>query len=93
MKTCLVEPELLVRLPLLYSAFSKSPNAKVIDVCKRIDTAYHLDLGHILRDVRTLTTNGFLKFNIHQVFRTITAADLVFCQFCDMEDLLRVANQ
>ena len=89
----LVEPGLLAQLPLLYRTFSKAPETKVIDICKKIDTAYDLELGHTLRDVRTLIANGFLKFNIHKVFRTITAAELIFCQFNDMEALLHVANQ
>jgi len=89
----LVEPGLLMQLPVLFRAFSKAPEAKVIDICKQIDTAYDLELGNTLRDVRTLIANGFLKFNIHKVFRTITAAELIFCQFNDMEALLHVANQ
>ena len=89
----LVEPGLLAQLPLLYRTFSKAPETKVIDICKQIDTAYDLELGHTLRDVRTLIANGFLKFNIHKVFRTITAVELIFCQFNDMEALLHVANQ
>lgn len=88
-----VEAELLAQLPLLHSIFSKSPEIKVIDICKKIDTAYDLELGHTLRDVRTLTANGFLKFDIHRVFRSITAADLIFCPFSNMEGLLHVANQ
>jgi len=89
----LVEPELLTQLPLLYKAFSKAPETKIIDICKQIDTAYDLELGDTLRDVRTLIANGFLKFNIHKVFRTITATEVTFCQFNDMEAVLHVANQ
>ena len=89
----MVDKELLMQLPFLHSVFSKYPQTKVIDICKQIDTAYALEIGHTLRDVRTLTANGYLKFNIYQGFRTITAAELIFCPFSDMEDLLHVANQ
>lgn len=89
----LVGPELLTQLPLLHRFFNQAPNAKIIDICKKIDSAYELELGHTLRDIRTLTANGFLKFNIHKAFRTITAAELTFCQFSDTEALLNVANQ
>ncbi|MGL5668378.1 MAG: TnsA endonuclease N-terminal domain-containing protein [Shewanella sp.] len=88
-----IDKELLIQLPFLHSVFSKSPQTKVIDICKQIDTAYALEIGHTLRDVRTLTANGYLKFNINHLFRTITAAELIFCPFSDMEDLLHVANQ
>lgn len=89
----MVEKELLMQVPFFHSVFSKSPQTKVIDICKQIDMAYALEIGQTLRDVRTLTANGYLKFNIHQGFRTITAAELIFCPFSDMEGLLHVANQ
>lgn len=88
-----IEPELLGQLPILHKAFANAPNAKVIDICKKIDSAYDQDLGHTLSDVRSLTANGFIKFNIQKAFRTITASELSFCQFDDMEALLHVANQ
>jgi hypothetical protein len=88
-----IEPELIAQLPLLYKAVKEDPNSKIIDICKKIDSAYDLDLGHTLRDIRHLTANGYIKFNIRKAFRTITAAELTFCQFDDMEALLHVANQ
>lgn len=89
----LIDVDLIKQLPILENAFHKSPNSKVIDICKQMDTAYDLDLGQTLRDVRTLIANGYLKFDIHQFYRTLVAADLVFCPMSDMEDLLYVANQ
>jgi len=89
----LIDVELIQQLPILESAFSKSPQSKMIDVCKQMDTAYDLELGQTLRDVRTLIANGYLKFNMHQAYRVLTASDLVFCPFSDIEDLLHVANQ
>lgn len=87
-----VESELLAQLPILYKAFAKSPTSKVIDICKQIDGAYDLGLGDTLRDVRALTANGFIKFNILKSFRSITASELIFCQFNDMEALQNVAR-
>jgi hypothetical protein len=89
----LIDVELIQQLPILESAFSKSPQSKMIDICKQMDTAYDLELGQTLRDVRTLIANGFLKFNMLQTYRVLTASDLVFCRFGDIEDLLHVANQ
>lgn len=88
-----IDVELIQQLPILQSAFSKSPQSKMIDVCKQMDTAYDLELGQTLRDVRTLIANGYLKFNMYQAYRVLTASDLVFCPFSDIEDLLHVANQ
>lgn len=88
-----VEAGLLAQLPLLSKAFSKAAGSKVIDVCKHLDTAYELELGHSLRDVRTLVANGFIKFDIHKPFRSLNASDLTFCHFENMEALLHVANQ
>lgn len=87
-----VESELLAQLPILYRTFAKAPTSKVIDICKQIDLAYDLGLGDTLRDVRALTANGFIKFNILKSFRTITASELIFCQFNDMEALQNVAR-
>jgi hypothetical protein len=87
-----VESELLAQLPILYKAFAKSPTSKVIDICKQIDGAYDLGLGDTLRDVRALTANGFIKFNILKSFRTVTASELIFCKFNDMEALQNVAR-
>lgn len=89
----LIDVDLVKPLPILEKAFHKSPDSKVIDICKQMDAAYNLDLGQTLRDVRTLIANGYLKFDIHQLYRTLVAADLVFCPLSDMEDLLHVANQ
>lgn len=88
-----VDPALLAQLPFLSKAFSKAQDSKVIDICKHLDTAYELELGHSLRDVRTLVANGFIKFNINKAFRSVKASELRFCQFEDMEALLHVANQ
>ena len=72
-----IDVELIQQLPILQSAFSKSPQSKMIDVCKQMDTAYDLELGQTLRDVRTLIANGYLKFNMYQAYRVLTARDLV----------------
>lgn len=90
---CLLKPELLEQLQPLQAVFNKSPNSNVIDLCKKIDSAYNLELGQTLRDVRVLTANGFLKFDIHRSFRTISASDLIFCPDSNLEILLDVANQ
>lgn len=37
--------DLIQQLPMLQSTFIKSPQSKMIDVCKQIDTFYPLELG------------------------------------------------
>ncbi|AMK77021.1 MULTISPECIES: heteromeric transposase endonuclease subunit TnsA [Methylomonas] len=88
-----VDSELIAQIPILLNAFTKAPNTKIIDICKQIDAAYDLTLGQTLSDVRTLTANGFIKFNIYKAFRTITGSELILCHEDGLETLLHVANQ
>lgn len=89
----LVDIDLLQQLPMLQKEFTKFPRTKVVDICKMIDTAYDLEIGKTLRDVRVLTANGFLKFDIYKKFKVLVAEDLVVSAVSDMEGLLHVANQ
>jgi hypothetical protein len=84
--------ESIAQLPSLRAKFSQSPDAKVIDVCKRIDSAYNLELGESLRDIRTFIANGFIKFNVQKPFQALVASELTFCQDSDMETLKNVGD-
>ncbi len=88
-----VDSQLLAQIPILLKAFTKAPKTKIIDICKHIDAAYDLTLGQTLSDVRILTANGFIKFNIYQAFRTMTGSELILCHEDGLETLLHVANQ
>ncbi|WP_435300703.1 hypothetical protein [Escherichia coli] len=51
-----------------------------------------LELGKTLSEIRALTANGFIKFNIYKSFRANKCADLCISQVVNMEELRYVAN-
>ncbi|MGU3850385.1 hypothetical protein ACVZDH_20175 [Escherichia coli] len=51
-----------------------------------------MELGKTLSEIRALTANGFIKFNIYKSFRANKCADLCISQVVNMEELRYVAN-
>ncbi|MGK6689621.1 TnsA endonuclease C-terminal domain-containing protein [Proteus mirabilis] len=93
MKTEEVSAELLPLSPLAHILQEKG-DENIINVCKQVDIAYDLELGSkTLSEIRALTANGFIKFNIYKSFRANKlCADLCISQVVNMEELRYVAN-
>ena len=71
-----VSAELLAQLPTLAHILQEKGDENIINVCKKVDIAYGLELGKTLSDVRALVANGFIKFNVYKPFRLCTCAEL-----------------
>lgn len=88
-----VSKELLTQLPILLNIFQEKADESIMNVCKQVDTAYGLELGETLNEVRVLAANGFIKFNIYKPFRSHTCADLRISTEVSMRGASYVANQ
>ncbi len=91
-KTEEVSAELLAQLSPLAHILQEKGDENIINVCKQVDIAYDLELGKTLSEIRALTANGFIKFNIYKSFRANKCADLCISQVVNMEELRYVAN-
>lgn len=75
----------------------KSPTLKIIDFCKKIDSAYDHPLGTALSKLKNLIAHGYISFDIRKDYRKIICADLsivdrVYLNYIDKE-LKRASNQ
>jgi hypothetical protein len=75
----------------------KSPTLKIIDFCKKIDSAYDYPLGKALSQLKNLIAHGYISFDIRKDYRKIICAELsivdrVHLNYIDKE-LKRASNQ
>lgn len=75
---------------------TKNPTLKIIELCKKIDSAYDLPLGVALSELKNLIARGYISFDIQKDYRKIVCADLsvvdkIHCDYID-EELKRAAN-
>lgn len=62
--TDLIDDESLTMLDVFASQFSQHRGLKLVDICKKIDSAYQHEIGQALQDARKLMANGFMTFDI-----------------------------
>ena len=76
---------------------SKDPNLRIIDFCKKIDSAYDYPLGAALSELKNLIAHGYISFDIRKDYRKIFCSDLSivdrgYFNYIDKE-LRRASNQ
>jgi len=75
----------------------KPPTLKIIDFCKKIDSAYDHPLGTALSKLKSLIAHGYISFDIRKDYRKIVCAELsivdkAYSNYIDKE-LKRASNQ
>ena len=75
----------------------KNSDDTIVDLCKKIDSAYHHELGQSLNELRKLLAQRFLTFDIRIDFRKLRCRDLNLAESESWkviaEDLPHVSNQ
>ena len=54
----------------------KNPNLSIINLCKKIDSAYDFSLGIALGKLRKLISQGYISFDVRKDYRKLICADL-----------------
>lgn len=89
-----IENEKLIDLAEFYlSQFKKYPNHSIIEIGKKIDTAYEQDPGEALRDIRILLAKRCFKFDIYSAIRKLKAKDLVLSDLPILVEENRVTGE
>ncbi|KID55524.1 transcriptional antiterminator [Pseudoalteromonas luteoviolacea] len=73
--------------------FSKYPTKTLIEACKEIDTAYGLDLGESLYEIRCLLADRYFTFDIFKPVQKVHVGDFKLGDVGIIQEAFRVSNQ
>ena len=72
--------------------FMQHPDEKVIELCKQYDTAYQLDIGQSLLDLRSMCVVRLVSFDIRKPFIKLRSNELTFTRAEFMRSDIYVAS-
>lgn len=72
--------------------FSNNPNKTLISICKKLDTAYELDIGESLSEVRHLLAKRCFTFDIFTLVTKILGHELKMSDSLLLQEAYRVSN-
>ncbi|WP_024597002.1 MULTISPECIES: heteromeric transposase endonuclease subunit TnsA [unclassified Pseudoalteromonas] len=73
--------------------FAKHPTKTLINTCKEIDSAYELDLGESLYEIRCLMADRYFTFDIFTPVQKLQVGQLNLGDVDQIKEVLRVSNQ
>lgn len=73
--------------------FRKYPNLSLINLCKQLDTSYHLDSGTSLSELRVLFAQRYFKFDIRLDYKKLKLSDIQLGESNLWEEIRHAANQ
>ena len=73
--------------------FAKHPSKTLINACKEIDTAYGLDLGESLFEIRALLADRYFTFDIFTPVQKLLVSHLKLGDVEQIQEVFRVPNQ
>lgn len=73
--------------------FKKMANHSIIEVTQKLDTAYELELGQSLLEVRCLLAQRYFLFDIATPYRKLKSADMRLGETSVITEVLHVSNQ
>lgn len=84
---------LLERMEFYSRQFQLNEKLKLVDICKKIDTAYSQQPGASLLEVRQLLAKRFFQFDIFQPVYKLCGCDFKAGEMTQIEKALHVSNQ
>ena len=85
--------DVLERLDFYSHIFQKHKTKKIIELTKKIDTQYELEIGQSLREVRELLAQRYFKFDLSIPFRDLKINQIELGQKDFWSEVLHAANQ
>jgi len=73
--------------------FKQMEGCSIVEIAKKLDKSYELELGQSLLEIRTLLARRFFLFDISVPFRQITGNELRLGEVAKMQEVLHVSNQ
>lgn len=89
----LEDDTLLDRLEFYRHAISNNGNLTIIELTRKLDKAYDMELGESLLELRQLMAKRYFKFDIFTPFKKLKASELVSGDAVLIKEVLRVSNQ
>jgi hypothetical protein len=89
-----IDDDLLInRMDVYTEHFANNANLSIIEICKKLDVAYDLELGESLLEVRQLLAKRFFQFDIFVPTIKLKGRDIRSVGIDLVGEALRVSNQ
>ena len=88
----MIEEALLERTQFYSYQFNQNPNLSIINFSKKMDTAYELDPGQSLYEIRQLLAQRLFQFNISVPIRQLTTSELKLSDTSLLVEAIRVSS-
>lgn len=89
----LEDDTLLDRLEFYRHAIFNNGNLTIIELTRKLDKAYDMELGESLLELRQLMAKRYFKFDIFTPFKKLKGSELVSGDVVLIKEVLRVSNQ
>jgi len=87
------ENDLIEKSAFYLNHFKKMPDRPMIEIAQALDTAYDLELGQSLLEIRTLLAKRCFLFNILAPYRELIGRDLRLGEISTITEVMHVSNQ
>ena len=89
-----VDDNLLVdRIDFYQHMMKEHSNQKIIEVTRKLDMAYNMEMGESLLELRQLMAKRYFKFDIFTPFKKLKASDLIIGNVKLIQEIRNVSNQ
>lgn len=89
-----VDDNVLVdRIDFYQHMMKENSGQKIIDVTRKLDMAYNMEMGESLLELRQLMAKRYFKFNIFIPFKKLKASDLMIGNVKLIQEVRNVSNQ
>ena len=87
------EVVLLDRINFYQHMLKTSPNRTIIDITRKLDIAYNMEVGASLLELRQLMAKRYFKFNIFIPFKDLKGSELLVGNVSLIKEVRRVSSQ
>jgi hypothetical protein len=87
------DKQLVERIDFYQHMMKENSDLKVIDVTRKLDMAYNMEMGESLLELRQLMAKRYFKFDIFIPFKKLKAIDLTIGDVKLIQEVRRVSNQ
>ncbi|WP_281559088.1 TnsA endonuclease C-terminal domain-containing protein [Thalassomonas sp. RHCl1] len=84
---------LVERIDFYQHMMKENSNQKIIDVARKLDMAYSMEMGESLLELRQLMAKRYFKFDIFTPFKKLKASDLTIGNVKLIQEVISVSNQ